>query len=215
MVDLSSIIKGMKERGIDNNSIIDELKNKGHSSKDIYDSLDKGNGMSSSDLEPPAPGERMQPSMSSLPNSQPMEGEQEEPSWEDNQEEGMMGPPMSDNIPQQIPQRQNIEQIEEIAEAIVEEKLQEFSSSIGDIGMWKERVNAEIGAIKQEVIRVRNQIENLQVGMLGKVEGYNKSVMSMSSEMKALSKVMEKILEPLTMNVKELSRITEKFKRKE
>lgn len=210
MVNLSSIIKGMKERGMDNTGIIDELKNRGHSSRDIYDSLDKEGEQYSSDLEPPSPDERMNPSISSIPNSQPMDNREQE--WEDNQEDRMMGPPLSNNSPQQIPQRQNIEQIEEIAEAVVDEKLQEFSSSIGDINVWRERVNSEIGAIKQEVIRIRNQLENLQIGMLGKVEGYNKSVLTMSSEMKALSKVMEKIIEPLSMNVKELSRITEKFK---
>ncbi|MBS3157000.1 hypothetical protein J4442_02390 [Candidatus Woesearchaeota archaeon] len=206
MVNLSSVIKGMKDKGIDNSSIIDELKNRGHSSRDIYDSLDKDGEQYSSDLEPPSPNER-----SSIPNSQQMDNKEQE--WMNSPEEDrMMGPPLSDNAPQQIPQRQNIEQIEEIAEAIVEEKLQEFSSSIGDINIWKERVNSEIGAIKQEVIRIRNQLENLQIGMLGKVEGYNKSVQTMSSEMKALSKVMEKIIEPLSTNVKELSRITEKFK---
>ena len=206
MVNLSSVIKGMKDKGMNNTSIIDELKNRGHSSRDIYDSLDKDGEQYSSDLEPPSPNER-----SSIPNSQQMDNKEQE--WMNSPEEDrMMGPPLSDNAPQQIPQRQNIEQIEEIAEAIVEEKLQEFSSSIGDINIWKERVNSEIGAIKQEVIRIRNQLENLQIGMLGKVEGYNKSVQTMSSEMKALSKVMEKIIEPLSTNVKELSRITEKFK---
>ena len=124
-----------------------------------------------------------------------------------------MGPSKPDNMPQQIPQRHNVEQIEEIAEAIVDERIQEFSSNIGDINMWKERVNSEISAIKQEVIRLRNHVENLQTTMIGKVEGYNKSIQSMSIEMKALSSVMEKIMQPLTMNVKELSRITETFKK--
>lgn len=210
MVDLSSLISGMKEKGMGNSNIIDELKNKGHSSKDIYDSLDKGGQQPASDLEPPSPSENSQPT---LPTSQPMDGGFEQQPTEKPQEEGLMGPPLSDNIPQQIPQRQNVENIEEIAEAIVDEKLQEFSSSLGDLAVWKERVNSEIGAIKQEVVRVRNQLENIQVGMLGKVEGYNKSVQSMSSEMRALSKVMEKIMQPLTMNIKELSRMTEKFKK--
>ena len=66
----------------------------------------------------------------------------------------------------------------------------------------------ELGENPREFIDLINHIR----GMLGKVEGYNKSVQTMSSEMKALSKVMEKIIEPLSTNVKELSRITEKFK---
>ena len=121
--------------------------------------------------------------------------------------------PESSGPPPQIPQRGNIEQIEEISEAIVSERIQEFSSSIGDITVWKEQTVSEINAIKQEVIRLRNQLENLQTATIGKVETYNKSITSMSAEMKALSKVMEKILQPLTMNVKELSKITEKFKK--
>ncbi len=209
MVSLSSMIKGMKERGMDNSRIIDELKNKGHSSQDIYTALDQTGQDPASDLEPPSPN------MKSMPSSVPMEGFDNEQQWGNESsgiEDSMMGPPMS-SAPQQIPQRQNVEQIEEIAEAIVDERIQEFSSNIGDINMWKERVNSEISAIKQEVIRLRNHVENLQTTMIGKVEGYNKSIQSMSIEMKALSSVMEKIMQPLTMNVKELSRITETFKR--
>lgn len=209
MVSLSSMIKGMKERGMDNSRIIDELKNKGHSSQDIYTAIDQTGQDPASDLEPPSPN------MKPMPSSVPMEGFDSEQQWGNESsgiEDSMMGPPMSSATPQ-IPQRQNVEQIEEIAEAIVDERIQEFSSTIGDINMWKERVNSEISAIKQEVIRLRNHVENLQTTMIGKVEGYNKSVQSMSIEMKALSSVMEKIMQPLTMNVKELSRITETFKR--
>ncbi|MAG52751.1 MAG: hypothetical protein CMH62_02195 [Nanoarchaeota archaeon] len=210
MVDIGSIIKGMKEKGADNSKIIDELKNKGHSSKDIYDSFSKGTEPTGGDLEAPSPeGEMQTSSISSKPMEEAAQPHQESP--QQTQPDPAFA--MPETPPQNIPQRQNIEQIEEIAEAIVEEKIQEFSSSIGDINIWKERSNAEIGAIKQEVIRLRNQLENLQIAILGKVENYNKSVITMSSEMKALSKVMEKIMQPLTMNVKELSRITEKFKK--
>mgnify|MGYP001558793318 CR=1 FL=1 len=210
MVSLSSIIKGMKERGMNNSRIIDELKNKGHSSQDIYTAIDQSGQNPASDLEPPSPN------MKPMPSSIPMEELGNEPQWGNEEQEigdNMMGPSIPDNMPQQIPQRHNVEQIEEIAEAIVDERIQEFSSNIGDINMWKERVNSEISAIKQEVIRLRNHVENLQTTMIGKVEGYNKSIQSMSIEMKALSSVMEKIMQPLTMNVKELSRITETFKK--
>ncbi len=49
--------------------------------------------------------------------------------------------------------------------------------------------------------------------MLGKVEDYRRSITDVNIEMKTLSKVLEKILQPLTENVKELSRITERLKK--
>ena len=201
MADINSDIKDMKAKGMGDSKIVDELKNKGHTSQDIYSSLEKTAQQPATDLEPPSPG-GMESSMSS---SQPMDAAPMEP-------QGIQAPSL-DQVPNQIPQRGNIEQIEEISEAIVEEKIQEFSSLIGDINIWKERSNAEIGAIKQEILRLRNQLENLQTTMIGKVETYNKSVSSMSTEMKALSKVMEKIMQPLATNVKELSKISEKFKK--
>jgi DNA-binding transcriptional MerR regulator len=210
MPNLKEEIKGMKDQGLDNSKIIDELKNKGHSAQDIYASLEQGGTPTGANLEPPSPSQEMgAPSSTEMPDSQPMKTPEspEQPPAEEFPMPAPTGPPP------QIPQRQEVEQIEEISEAIVEEKIQEFSSSIGDINVWKEQITSEINAIKQEIIRNRNQLENLQTATIGKVEVYNKSVTSMSAEMKALSKVMEKIMQPLTMNVKELTRITEKFKK--
>tara|TARA_Y100000310_G_C20639988_1_gene793359 strand:+ start:1265 stop:1900 length:636 start_codon:yes stop_codon:yes gene_type:complete len=209
MADIGSLIKGMKGKGDDNSKIIKNLQDKGHSSEEIYGALDQGNASAGPDLEPPSPGGMETSSISSpsgtAPSAEPAPAQPQAP------QDFMPEQPTS--APQNIPQRGNLEQIEEISEAIVEEKIQEFSSSIGDINVWKERTSAEIGAIKQEIIRLRNHVENLQITMAGKVETYNKSVTTMSSEMKALSKVMEKIMQPLTMNIKDLSKITEKFKK--
>src|SRR3989338_7714475 len=47
-----------------------------------------------------------------------------------------------------------------------------------------------------------------------KINEYNESVVSVSTEMKALEKVLERIINPLTTNIKELSRITEELKGK-
>ncbi len=202
MVNLREKIKEMRKKGVDNSRIIEELKNQGNSNSDIYNSLDKEGSSIGSNLEPPSPSREMN---SSEINFSPIE--EEEPI-----EEFQM-PTSYSSTPTNIPKRQSIEEIEEIAEAVVEEKIQELSSLIGDINIWKEQVNSEMSAIKQEVLRIRNQLENLQATTIGKVDVYNKSLVTMSTEIRALSKVMEKIMEPLTTNVKELSRITEKFKK--
>ena len=75
-------------------------------------------------------------------------------------------------------------------------------------------MNNELIAIKQEIIRTQDHFKNLQGSVLGKVGEYNQNISNINTEMKALEKVFQKILEPLTTNIKELSRITEKLKSK-
>lgn len=105
-------------------------------------------------------------------------------------------------------------QIQEIVESIVEEKWEDLISKFGDINLWKESVNNDLEAIKQEILRTQERFNNLQNILIGKVTDYNKSVTELNSEMKALEQVMQKIIEPLTNNVKELGRITSDLKKK-
>lgn len=104
------------------------------------------------------------------------------------------------------------DRIHEITEAIVNERWEELMSHLGNIPVWKERVNNEIIAIKQEILRVSGRFDNLQTAILGQVKEYDKSVKDIHSEMKALEKVLEKIMEPLVYNIKELNSIVEEMK---
>jgi len=107
-----------------------------------------------------------------------------------------------------------IDEIEELVESIVEEKWRSLMESFGDIGLWKERVRLDLMSVKQEVIRLQNRFENLQKAVLGRIQTYDKNIMDVGSEIKALEQVFQKILNPLTTNIKELSRITEELKKK-
>lgn len=104
------------------------------------------------------------------------------------------------------------ERIHEIAEAIINEKWQELLSSVGNIAVWKERVDTNIISIKQEIVRINERFDNLQNAVLGKVKEYDIDMKNVHTEMKALEKVFERIIEPLTSNVKELGKITKELK---
>jgi len=106
------------------------------------------------------------------------------------------------------------ERIHEIAESIVNEKWEEFMGRVGDLTAWQERVNMNISAIKQEIVRIQDRYENLQKAVLGRVSEYDKGIIEIHTEMKALEKVFERIIDPLVTNVKELERITTKLKGK-
>ena len=103
--------------------------------------------------------------------------------------------------------------IHEITEAIVNERWEELMSSMGNIAIWKERTDSNILSMKQEIIRANNRVENMQNAILGKVKDYDEGLRNVGTEMRALEKVFERILEPMTSNIKELERITQELKR--
>lgn len=104
--------------------------------------------------------------------------------------------------------------VQKIAEEIVEEKWDDLMSKIGDIRLWKDKVEGDITSIKQEILRTQNHFDNLQKAVLGKVSEYNENILNINTEMKALEKVFERILQPMTENIKELARITNNLKTK-
>jgi hypothetical protein len=116
----------------------------------------------------------------------------------------------------QMPQQQgpNYGDMQALVEQIVEEKWRDLVKGVGDMNVFKARVGDEIESVKQELLRTQRRLEDLQVAVMGKVKDYNVSVDKIGSDMKALEQVFGKILEPLTMNVKELGRISQEMKRK-
>ena len=110
--------------------------------------------------------------------------------------------------------RGSIERIQEISESIIQEKWVDFMAKIGDIQLWKSKVDTNITSIKQEVLRTNQRIQNLEKSILSRTREYQKTMEDVSVEMKTLEKVFEKIINPLTSNIKELSRITNELKKK-
>ena len=107
----------------------------------------------------------------------------------------------------------DIDKIHEIAEAIVNERWEEFLGKTGDLSVWKERAETNILSMKQEIVRINQRFDNLQNAVLGKIRDYDQDMKDVHTEMKALEKVFERILEPLVSNIKELGRITQDLKR--
>lgn len=201
MQDIQQRIMSLKKQGKQNPLIIEELKKEGYSPQEIYDSMSYEQNRE--ELRPPTPSQEME--------SEGFEAEGIGEPEEDKAQNFMSSQKLP--APKNITGRQQIEEIEEIAESIINEKIDEIGINFGELAIWKERVSTEIEAIKQEVLRMRNNFENLQTAMIGRVEDYRKSISDMSVEVKALNKILEKIIEPLSENVKELSRITEKLKK--
>jgi predicted nucleic acid-binding Zn-ribbon protein len=84
---------------------------------------------------------------------------------------------------------------------------------MGDLSSWKDRVKTEIVSVKQELLRMENRFEALQQSIFGRIREYDNQVEGVGTDVKAIEKLLQNILNPLADNVKELKRITEKLKR--
>lgn len=151
-------------------------------------------------------------------NQQPQEQEQQSqmmPQMQEAPQQEEMATIQESSMPvaQLAYNRTNIEEIESLIESVVEEKWRLVMEPFGDFNMWKEKVRTEIVSIKQELLRTENRFENLEKAIIGKVHEYDTHVLNIGAEIKALEKVFQKIMQPLTENIKELSKITEKLKK--
>ena len=205
----------LKKRGYDNTKITEEFKNKGYSNQEISDAMNQANiksGVEENSGNSSFYSNELQPSLldnSEIPVPSPNQGVETQaitqaPQF---QQESRFNPPP---VPYS---RGNVEQeIEEMVEAIIDEKWEQLTTNIGNLDAWKDKVEDEITSIKQEILRVSNRLDNLQKAVLGKVSEYSQGITEVGTEVKALEKVLQNIIEPLTSNIKELSKITKELK---
>ena len=106
------------------------------------------------------------------------------------------------------------ENIEKIAEAIIEEKWNVLSKHISKIVEWKDKTESKINKIEQEFVDMKKNFDSLHHSILGKVSEYDQNIVNLGVEIKAMEKVFQKILPTLTDSVNELSRISKNMKDK-
>ena len=192
----------MVEQGYSNEEIINALQNQGYSNQAISEALNQAHTKSS--VEGAVPSPQMQPSVLN----------QSDKSFTTRQvpvtpfKEQYLSP-----VQNLSSERQSSDQFQELAESIIDEKWQKVLEDIGDLAVWKEKVRSDIVSLKQELLRMEARFENLQNAITGKIKDYDKNIGDVGTDIKALEKLLQNILQPLSTNVKELSKITERLKK--
>lgn len=102
--------------------------------------------------------------------------------------------------------------VEELSEAIIEEKWQDLMKDFNKLVEWKGAMEQRMAALEQRVADIKTAFDGLQKSVVDKVSDYDRSVKDVGSEMKALEQVFQKVIPTLTENVNELSRITKGMK---
>ena len=182
----------LRQRGMDNNQIIQELERQGYNSSQIFDALNQASLSSPGFEQPMGMDMPPQPTFSQeQPYSSPVQRLETAP------------PPQS---------LIDKEQIEEIAEAIIDEKWKEFEEDIRIIIDWKEKKEAKINQLEQQIKDLTESLDNLHKSIVSKISDYDRNITDVGTEIKAMEKVFQKVLPSLTENVNKLERMTKSSK---
>ena len=103
--------------------------------------------------------------------------------------------------------------IEEMTEAVVEEKWAELVETVNKFLDWKKEIDQKIIQLDTQIKEMKESIKTLQEGVMGKISEYDDHLIKIGSNVRALEKVFQKIIPTFTENVNELARIVEKLKK--
>jgi prefoldin subunit 5 len=190
-------VRAMRARGFDNNQIVQALQRNGYSSTQIFDALNQADLVSGAGM----PGEP--PSFMSAEVPLPPSGMAGQDMGQDYGEGGGAGVAGVTN-----------EEIEELVESIIDEKWNELAKDINKIVEWKNDVDSRIAKIEQRIDSIKDDFDKLHQAIIGKVGDYDRNILEVGAEIKAMEKVFSKVLPIFTENVNDLNRITQVMKKK-
>jgi len=185
--DITSTVVNMQQQGMGNDQIVQELQREGYNSQQIFDAM---NSAEPTNIPAGPIGNNSVPG-------------QDMP-FPSNSEPPIPGPGLGDD---------SRGHIEEMAEAIIDEKWEELVKSINKIIEWKEKIEGQINKVEQEIKDIKDGFNQLQDSIIGKINEYDKNIVNVGTEVKAMEKVFEKVLPTFTENVSELKRIVNKNKK--
>lgn len=190
----------MKQQGYTNNQIVQTLHSQGYGTEQVFDAINQA-GLSGG--------------FQALPEQE--QAETGMPEYGQGYEQAYRQPPQSIQPPSEIQSSGLIdeEKIQEIAEAIIDEKWEDLSKDIRKVVEWKEKSEERIAKLEQQILDLRMSIDSLTKSIMSKISAYDQNIVDVGTEIKAMEKVFQKVLPNLTENVNKLDRMTKGYKEKE
>lgn len=182
----------MKQQGYTNNQIVQTLQSQGYNTSQIFDAINQA-GLSTFQATP-----------------EPEQQETGMPEYGQVYEQTYQQQPQAFQAPREIQAPVSIdeERIQEVAEAIIDEKWEDLAKDIRKVIEWKERSEDRLAKLEQQIIDLRLGIDSLTKSVISKVSSYDQNIMDVGTEIKAMEKVFQKVLPNLTESVNKLDRMT-------
>jgi hypothetical protein len=220
----------MRQQGISNNQIIQNLQREGYTNTQIFDAMNNADTKMAvqgvkpnlqQQSPPPSTNDNSSPDIFTHP---PVEGnnpapppaspqQRPEPLVSSPSPQPMTQPSGPEPVQNYSPQSTNAQvKVEELVEAIVEEKWDELLKDVNKIVHWKNKVETRLSEVEVKLDHLKESYAELQKAIFGKVNEYDKHIQDVGSEIKAMEKVFSKVLPVFTENINELSTITKKLK---
>jgi len=192
-----NLVLQMRTQGLSNNQVIQNLQRQGYTNTQIFDAMNQA------DMK----GSVVPTDLSYTPPGNPMTGPQEqEPAYSQDDYS------QKEEYGYQYPQQENVT-TEELVESIIEEKWGDLLKDINKVIEWKNKTETRIVSLEQKFNDLKESFDQLHRAVVGKVGEYDKHILEVGSELKAMEKVFQKVLPSFTDNVSELSRIVDKVKK--
>jgi hypothetical protein len=192
-----ALVIQMRNQGLSNNQIVQNLSRQGYTNTQIFDAMNQADMKSSvipTDIS------------SSVPQAaNPMTGFQQ-------QQEDFSQSNQQQDYEYQYPAQENVT-TEELVESIIEEKWGDLIKDVNKIIDWKTKTETRITSLEQKFNDLKESFDQLHRAVVGKVSEYDKHILEVGAEIKAMEKVFQKVLPSFTDNVNELSRIVDKVKK--
>lgn len=194
----------MRQQGLSNNQIVTMLQRAGYKPHQIFDA------MSYADMKTTG-GTTDQDAMNAPQNYAPDTAPDMPPANVSMGQQSYPGP-----APQEYAQESTYaytqDVVEELVEAVVEEKWAELVKSVNKIIAWKNGVESRLAVLEQRLEDLKHQFEQLNKGVLEKITEYDQNITNVGTEIKAMERVFQKVLPTFTDNVNELSRISKNLR---
>ncbi|MBN2454022.1 hypothetical protein JXB11_00600 [Candidatus Woesearchaeota archaeon] len=195
----------LRQQGLSNNQIVQSLQRSGYKTHQIFDAMNQADMKSAAAIEPPAiEGANVEPATRFSSNDviqDPYAAPQEQV-----QQFQSSPPPQYDEATE--------DRIEEIAESIIDEKWQDLIKNVNKIVEWKNVIESKIVSLEEQNDALKKEFEKLYKALFDRMDGYDKNIGQVGTNLKAMEQVFTKILPTLSTNVNELSRITKGMKAK-
>jgi len=196
---LTNEILQMRQQGLNNNQIVQAMQRAGYKPHQIFDAMNYAELQSQGGAidQPADPSQEMPQDMPPQESMAPQNYPEE---------------PQPEYAPEQPSYRYGNGQMEELVEAIVEEKWAELVKSVNKIIAWKTNVENRIVILEQRFEDLRHQFDQLNKGLLEKITEYDQNITNVGTEVKAMERVFQKVLPTFTENINELSRISKNLR---
>lgn len=186
----------MRGRGMTNDQIISKLKTEGFNFSQIQNAMSQAEVKSSAVPGPAIP----------LPEIK-LPGELKLPEGPKPLEESEL------SKPEPVQASGGKDNIERLLEQIIEEKWKGVTNKLDAIENWKAGIDAKMEVIDKGIASLNNRIDKVQSSAASKVDEYDRTMQDVQTEMKALEKIMGKLIPSMTDTIKELREIAEETKR--